>query len=292
MKKLPVVLALLLFAVVGCESEPTAVSGGTVNSELSDLKAENIRLKNQAAKKDSSINAYAQYINEIRSNLALISDKQSNVFLTGENGEMALASSSDVLSDIESISQLMKRNSELSRKLKGDVSRLKSENAELKLDADEFEKMIIGLTEEVSIKNREIFNLQQQLENSDAAYSELFAAFQETQDLVDIQEEVINTVWFTMGSSKELKNNGVITKEGGLLGIGKTTKLKADFNHDYFTEADRMELKEIPLGAKKVKLLTNHPTSSYELVNGAEKLMIKDIELFWSVSRYLVIELH
>ena len=39
-----------------------------------------------------------------------------------------------------------------------------------------------------------------------------------------------------ISSVKELKENNVITKEGGIIGLGKTTKLSSDFNKEYFTK--------------------------------------------------------
>ena len=64
-------------------------------------------------------------------------------------------------------------------------------------------------------------------------------------------------------------------------------------NLDYFTKADMRELTTVNTYAKKAKLLTTHPSDSYKLEKDANKqyvLTITDANKFWSVSRYLVIQ--
>ena len=87
-------------------------------------------------------------------------------------------------------------------------------------------------------------------------------------------------------------NNGVITKEGGFIGLGKNTVLKNDFNKSYFNEIKIDELSELTLGVKTVELITSHPSNSYEMIgsNKVDKFIILDADLFWSNSKYLVLE--
>ena len=56
--------------------------------------------------------------------------------------------------------------------------------------------------------------------------------------------------------------------------------------------ASAVSLKEIPLEMKKAKILTNHPEGSYSLVKndkGLLTLVISDPQNFWSLSKYLVV---
>ena len=69
--------------------------------------------------------------------------------------------------------------------------------------------------------------------------------------------------------------------------------LPQSFNRSYLTEVDIRKLHSIPLGSKSAKILTNHPASSYTLEKDADKkytLQITDPASFWSISRYLVIQ--
>lgn len=277
-------LAILL---ISCGDE-NAEKINQMTLALEDLKTENIKVINESVKKDSMINAYALYVNEIHQNLDLITTEQGLINTLRQKGELGkMATESEVIENIKTISDLMAQNASRVTRLKKD---LKNANIEM----DEFEKMIITITEEVAIKNQEIYRLEEELANIDGAYQELFVVLDEKQELIDQQVAEINQVWYAIGSSKELKNNGVITKEGGLLGIGRTNKLKADFNHDYFTEINLTDVREIVLGGKSAEMLTAHSSESYTIEGSeglAEKLIIKDEKDFWSASKYLVIVL-
>jgi len=114
------------------------------------------------------------------------------------------------------------------------------------------------------------------------------------QKLIEDQKEALNTVYYAVGTAKELSANKVIDKEGGFIGIGRTKTLADDFNRDYFTQANRKEIKEIPLNLSndKAKLVTSHPSESYEWVledKAIVSLRILDSEEFWKGSRYLVV---
>lgn len=104
------------------------------------------------------------------------------------------------------------------------------------------------------------------------------------------QDKALHTAFYCFGTSKELKAQNILSKNGL---FGKTKVLQAGFNKDYFISIDIREVTEIPLFASKAKLRSNHPEGSYEFVEDAEKnltLHITNIEQFWSLGKYLVIE--
>ena len=99
------------------------------------------------------------------------------------------------------------------------------------------------------------------------------------------QEKSLNAAWFVFGTKSELKAQKIL-QSGDVL-------KSADFNKDYFTQIDIRTTKEIKLYSKRAELLTTHPTGSYELVKddkGQLTLKITNPTEFWSVSRYLVIQ--
>ena len=62
---------------------------------------------------------------------------------------------------------------------------------------------------------------------------------------------------------------------------------------EYFTKIDIRIDKEIKLYSKSANILTAHPASSYTLDRDANKqyiLRITDPQLFWSTSKYLVVQ--
>ena len=67
--------------------------------------------------------------------------------------------------------------------------------------------------------------------------------------------------------------------------------IQSNFNKEYFTKINIEKTTSINLGAKKIKILTTHPSNSYKLIGEKpiEKLEITNTKEFWSASKYLVI---
>ena len=85
------------------------------------------------------------------------------------------------------------------------------------------------------------------------------------------------------GTKKELKEQRII-EDGEVL--------RSNFNQDYFTKIDIRVDKEIKLYSRYAKMLTDHPSSSYTLMQDANKqyvLRIENPSQFWATSKYLVI---
>ena len=108
---------------------------------------------------------------------------------------------------------------------------------------------------------------------------------------VAAQDKALNAAWFVFGTKKELKDQRILTNTG-LFKKGDVMQ-DADMNKDYFTQIDIRTTKEIKLYSKDADLLTTHPEGSYALEQddkGQLTLKITDPTRFWSVSKYLVIQ--
>ena len=95
----------------------------------------------------------------------------------------------------------------------------------------------------------------------------------------------MHTAYFVFGTKKELREQRIL-QQGDVL-------RNNDFNHDYFTKIDYRVTKVIKLYSKKAELLTSHPAGTYALDKDAQgqfTLRITDPDRFWSVSKYLVVE--
>lgn len=281
-------ISALSIAFVACQNEEGATTlggeGNDSNGQVEQLLTENESLKVELAEKDSTITNYIGYINEIRSNLNLIKDKQRFIINKKANSESLHADDASLIEEIKLLGQLMAENQTKIKQLKTNVK-----DADVKMDG--LDEMIMSLTEDVDEKNMEIFQLQQELENVDAAFAELFEAYTDKTEMLNEANAKLNAAYYTVGTKSELLENEVISKEGGVLGLGTSKELKSDFNKSYFTEVNIDAVKEIPLGVKKVEIVTTHPSTSYELIGESpvQKLVIKNSEEFWSVSKYLVV---
>lgn len=97
----------------------------------------------------------------------------------------------------------------------------------------------------------------------------------------------LNTCYYIIADKDELKKHKII--ESGFL--RKTRLLKGNFDKSFFEVGDKRYLTLLPLNARNVRILTNHPESSYELIDsdGLKTIRITDPDKFWSLTNYLVI---
>ena len=141
------------------------------------------------------------------------------------------------------------------------------------------------LQTELASKNIRIQELDAAVSDLSAAKESLAAENEAKAKTVAEQDKSLNAAWFVFGTKSELKAQKIL-QSGDVL-------KSADFNKDYFTQIDIRTTKEIKLYSKRAELLTTHPTGSYELVKddkGQLTLKITNPAEFWSVSRYLVIQ--
>lgn len=280
------VYMLILVAFASCqpESKNEAAAEGE-NPEMDKLKEENEKLKQDLATRDETMNESIRLFNEIEDNLSAIRQKENVINLSRNNDPEFQADQKErIVEEIQLINSLLEEN-------KNKVNLLRSKLSKADVKAGEMEKMIETLIKKVEEQESIISELRDELAKYDIAMAELTATINETMATVEEKDAELNKAWFVFGTTKELKEHGVVTKEGGFIGLGKIVKMREDFNQDYFTQIDITKTKEIPLGAKKVQVLTTHSKESYKLVTNAdgsiEKLQITNPEKFWSVSKYL-----
>lgn len=282
-----VVYFCLLFIVsqvfISCNPDDTSVIE-TVSEEGSDsLSAANKKLKRELAMKDSAINQSIRMFNEIEENLSMIADKQGVISINANDPELAEGEKSKIIEEITAINTLLQANKE-----RVNILRSKLQKADVKIG--ELEKMLERMIKDVQQKENTIAELREELTKYDIAMDELTATLNQKDEIIAEKDDEINTAFYVIGTSKELKEQGIITKEGGFIGIGKIKKLREDFNKDYFTQIDIMKTKDIVLGNKKVEILTTHPKNSYKLKGEKiiEKIEFLNPKEFWGVSKYLV----
>ena len=166
--------------------------------------------------------------------------------------------------------------------------KLKSSN----LKVEELDLAVNNLSNRSNEKEIEISGLKNQLEKLNVDFASLKQRYVEEQQLSATKTEQLNTAYFAIGSKKDLTKKGLITKEGGFIGIGRALDVSSTFDQNAFTKIDITNTTEIPIHGDKVKLISTHPEGSYKLVEGSasiDKIVILDPAKFWSISKYLVI---
>jgi chromosome segregation ATPase len=283
MKKL-LILALGAVAVVACKQQGP--------------KAEELMMAQQAdslnriiQQKDNEINDMMATFNEIEEGFRVINAAQDRVTLA-KDGEGA-NHTQRIRDNIAQIQQTMQHNREL-------INKLKNQLRQSSVKGDELRKTIESLIQQMEEKDKEITQLRNDLQTRDIRLAELGnevadltvetsmqkAEISQKTETISAQDKQLNTGWFVFGTKSELKEQHIIEN-------GKV--LQSNFNRDYFTKIDIRVDKEIKLYSRSAKLLTAHPSSSYTLDRDASKqyvLRITNPQLFWSTSKYLVIQVN
>lgn len=115
----------------------------------------------------------------------------------------------------------------------------------------------------------------------------------DTKKIIAQKDDTINMAFYVTGTFDKLKESKIVAKEGGIIGIGTTKSLQEDFDKGDFIQVDKRNVKTIPVYSKKAKIITNHSTDSYELIEEdgvVNYIKITNPDLFWEKSKFLVIE--
>ncbi|NND94234.1 MAG: hypothetical protein HKN45_05170 [Flavobacteriales bacterium] len=256
------------------------------NEEIEQLQSINEELKMEIRDRDEAVSDLIGGLESIQLDMRDITRREQLLDgLTVNESELAQSPQQKIIEDIALVDGLIRRNQE---KIESLEMKLKSSDGKLY----EFERVISNLKLDLLDKEKEIEVFKNSLIELEEGYADLFDEYHEQLLISSMQDEELHKAYFAYGSKKELEEMHVAEKEGGVLGMGTTWKLKNDFNKDYFTELDIREVSRLPLESKKVELISSHPEDSYELVmerDQVKEILITDPDAFWSGSKYLTV---
>ena len=288
-----------LVFMVACFCAGFLASCDQINGKSDILKAENDSLLTVLSQRNAELDEMMGTFNQITEGFRQINEAENRVDLqTNRLGEGSTDARARIAQDIEFIQKQMKENKEQIAKLESMLNSSRNQSAQLK-------KAIEGLNQELETRAQRIEALQAELAEKNIRIEELdetvadltadkdalIVETQEQQNTLNQQDLDLHRAWFVFGTKKELREENILT-DGGFLKKDKVMA-ESDINKDYFTEIDVRTTKEIRLYSKSADLLTTHPTGSYSLVKDGEgnlTLHITDEKTFWSVSKYLVIQ--
>ncbi|MDE7154396.1 MAG: hypothetical protein K2O00_08165 [Muribaculaceae bacterium] len=151
------------------------------------------------------------------------------------------------------------------------------------------EETINGLRDELAKANIVIVSLNDKVDSLNTQVTVAQAEIKQQEQVNNDLTTEMNTVYYAIGTTKELKSSGLM-KDGGFLRSAKINP--ADFDANLFIRGDKRTLRTIPLYSKKAKVMTAQPESSYSIeeVNGEKVLNIINPTQFWNQSPYLVVK--
>ena len=270
--------------ITGCQND---------KAEQERIRAERDSLLLISEQRDSTIDVFVESFAEIQTNLDSIKTRQEIISVSAQNNPERRQTQREMINDdIRLINNLLDENR---NKIADLEKQLKNSNYK----SSQFQKLITSLRQQLAQKENELLELKGELaslnmtvENLNVSIDTLRSMGRTQTRLIDAQTTKLNTAFYTVGTAKELEKKGVISKEGGFLGLGKEEKLRRDFENDNFNRINIYETTTIPVNHKKVKLVTTHPSDSYTMEKSDDKvtnIQITNPEKFWQASKYLVV---
>jgi hypothetical protein len=263
-------------------------------SQLALMEDQKMTFTEQLTARDSMINQWLLSFDEIEKNLNVIKEKEKLISVKSSDTEVSKNRKEQMLEDIKSINNLIEQNKKkiasLNAQLKasgGTIKGLQTRIASLEESMVQYENEIAELKTNLLTKDSEIG----QLNNHVVALNDTITRKVET---INVQTGKLHQAFLASGTYKDLKEKGLVIKDGGFIGLGRKQFLVEDFSDSLFTEIDITTMTTIPVNSKDVRFITEHPSSSYELVKENDKqiayISITNPDEFWKISKYAVVE--
>ena len=242
----------------------------------------------------TQFNSALESIAEIQDSLTVITPEETHlrdISRSSETGTSVTQTQKDrMLASIADLKQSIQNSNrkirDLEKSLRGsqaEVAGLRRIITNLKKSVAEKEVMIAQLTARVDSLNVTVAGLK-----TDVLAGQQTIA--EQRHVIADKRKEIGTIFYIIGSKKDLQGKGIITEKGGVLGMGKSTQLSGALNEGDFSTLDTDQATEIPIPGKEPQVLSAQTKTSYELTSneGGAKLRILNAPEFRKV-KYLVI---
>lgn len=282
-----IIVVILHLSITACNSNANI---WRIIDERDSLKAVNTA-------QTSKLNGYGYMIEVINATLDSISRQENMIFIG--NGELPVTKD-DVQYNLSRFESVLSTQKERINRLEYQLRISNDSNAHSR-------SLIAHLYEQIEVKNQQIAQLRSELEKKNVNISQLQAQVASQRSTIDSQnatiselntrnqkqlealtrqDAILNNGYVLIGSKADLKRKGVITSKGTLVPDAVLDRSK-------FAKVNMKTWLEINITAKKPRVLSNMPTSSYELTTTGNKnftLTIKNPSDFWRVSNYLIIQ--
>ena len=287
------VIVLGLFVIINKENK------------LKDLNTKYSDLNTMYVQKDSLVNDFNNTFDEIEKSLTFVKNKRSQLSIEKEEGNPSKKEA--VVADIKLMNTMLEESSkkidDLEKKLKQsgiNINSFKNKIAQLSKSIEEqnasieqFKVQLQQRDEQIAQMNEKVTDLTSNIQKKDNALVMKDDSLKMKSEMITKKDDELNKAYFAMGTYKELRDNGVVKKDGGFLGIGRNEKIRSNLKDSSFTEVDKRSTDVFPIFSKKIEMISQHPDSSYRYIYDNDQiayLKIENPDEFWKYSKYAVVE--
>lgn len=264
----------------------------------SELEAERDSLKVVSEKQLERLDNYEKAISLLNSTLDSIAYEEKMMFINAGNVE------GPVTKDI--VRKNLERFEAILNQQKARITQLESQIKARNDSSDMSLALITHLQGQIRVKDTQILQLKKEIEKKNVDISHLQEQVESQQYTIDSQTVTIDELSKrTQRQNEALARQDAILNNGYVLlgtkadlqrkGIMKKGKLVAEsiLDRSKFKQVDMRNWKEVSFTAKKPRILSNMPASSYELTTDGQgnfNLNIINPSDFWKITSYLIIQ--
>ena len=268
---------ITLLLLTGC--------GGKTDTSALEQTIDSLRQANQ--QQQNSLQEMTTFVTTMSDGMNAIALQENMIFNNGGNEGTSL-DKEQLKSHLETLANtLTEQRSKIkaladSLKARGvDLSKMQGLIDNLTRQLEEKDKVIAQLRQDVEQKNFSIADLQKKLNVAMAGS----AQYEQRAAKAEKELATITSAYVLMGTKEALLDGGYIDKRKH---VQTETMPKGDF-----TKVNIYQFTELDIPTRSPKLLTDHPRKSYSIEKidkENRKLVITNPQLFWSSSRYLIIQ--
>ena len=303
-RRFPTVLLAVALAVVVVAAGVAGVSWtrqrDDFQAQVQQLSGENQKLSDslqslhsQSDEANATLEDVAKGLEEIRAKeLKAI---QSSIRVARE-GDAASGRRGQLQAEIQAIREAIQKNLQKLAHLEKTNRESGVKMASLQKVADELKRSLEEKAATVATLEGRVGELSKTVEAQASTLAEKEKTIQERETRIAEKTKEANTAYVAVASKSILRQSGVVEKKGAILGVGGRWIETGKFDPGVFREIDVTKETElsIPAPASKVRIVTEQPKASYEIVDGgpnsaSSKLSVKDPAAFWKGDRYLVV---
>ena len=262
----------------------TACGGKTDTSAL-EQTIDSLRQANQ--QQQNSLQEMTTFVTTMSDGMNAIAQQENMIFNNGGNEGTSL-DKEQLKSHLETLANTL---TEQRSKIKALTDSLKARGADL----SKMQGLIDNLTRQLEEKDKVIAQLRQDVEQKNFSIADLqkklnvampgSAQYEQRAAKAEKELATITSAYVLMGTKEALLDGGYIDKRKH---VQTETMPKGDF-----TKVNIYQFTELDIPTRSPKLLTDHPRKSYSIEKidkENRKLVITNPQLFWSSSRYLIIQ--
>lgn len=273
------------------------ISCSNQSNERSEADMKIDSLTQLSKKQKEQIGNMEGFISSIAETMDSINTQELELIKNG-NIERRGTGKSVILNNLKRYKETIQRQKEMISQLEQRLSEQKDAMSEkmlqivafYKKELDAKDQTIAKLQSDIASNKKDISILKEEVDNLTATKLEMDKTIKEQDATLLNQTNMINKAYIKIGSKKDLKAAGLL--KGGLFAKKKldTSSLKKEL----FQEVDMRSCNELQIQSSNPKILSPMPESSYKFVKddkGNCYLHIISPDAFWSVSKFLVIQL-